>query len=403
MSKALWLLALALPIGCASVLGIDDVTVEEGTGGASATATTATDATGTTATSSATGMGGGGVGGAGVGGGCQDTDNDPLNCGVCGHDCLGGGCAGGKCQPLTLVAGLNHPNGIALDATTAYIAENGANAVRYFSKVDGSGGGLLATSTDGASEPYWIAVDDDGVYFTNIAFSGSPSVMTCAKTPPCNPVFLDNAAGSLRPSHIIIRDPYAYWTDPINATIERANKLTGAGKAVVTNVANNYDGAHFAWFDLDDTYVYWSSWYVGEIRRRALAGGSNDLLYASQSRPSALVVDGGFIFWSNIGTDNGQGEILTAPVAGGGTPTTLAAGQKYPLSIAVDESYVYWVEEGTFPGYTDGALRRCARTGCNALPEVLVSGLLDARGIAIDATAIYFSTWGDGKVQKLAK
>jgi hypothetical protein len=30
-------------------------------------------------------------------------DSDPVNCGRCGHDCLGGTCAAGQCQPVVLM------------------------------------------------------------------------------------------------------------------------------------------------------------------------------------------------------------------------------------------------------------------------------------------------------------
>jgi hypothetical protein len=33
---------------------------------------------------------------------CTDVQSDPHNCGACGHDCLGGACQAGVCQPFTL-------------------------------------------------------------------------------------------------------------------------------------------------------------------------------------------------------------------------------------------------------------------------------------------------------------
>src|SRR6476659_4574484 len=33
-----------------------------------------------------------------------DLGHDPANCGRCGHDCLGGGCDAGGCEPVVLVA-----------------------------------------------------------------------------------------------------------------------------------------------------------------------------------------------------------------------------------------------------------------------------------------------------------
>ena len=37
-----------------------------------------------------------------------DTMNDAKNCGVCGHDCLGGKCLKGACQPIILATAQVH-------------------------------------------------------------------------------------------------------------------------------------------------------------------------------------------------------------------------------------------------------------------------------------------------------
>ena len=74
-----------------------------GVGGSSSMGTGGTAGTG--GTSSQAGAGGSGTGGIGGAGGtttCTNTTTDALNCGGCGHSCLGGACAGGICQPLLL-------------------------------------------------------------------------------------------------------------------------------------------------------------------------------------------------------------------------------------------------------------------------------------------------------------
>src|ERR1700722_18381747 len=48
---------------------------------------------------------------------CGDTQGSPSNCGRCGHDCLGGACSMGACQPIALVASDSgaSPYGLAQD------------------------------------------------------------------------------------------------------------------------------------------------------------------------------------------------------------------------------------------------------------------------------------------------
>lgn len=384
------------PLACASVLGFEDVTTREDTGAGGATSSSSQ--------SSAQGGGGSaaqGTGGSGGEGGCGDTMSNPAHCGECGHDCLGGSCSAGRCQPLLLASGLNHPRGIAVDATKVYVAEEGGNVIRSLGKTDGQGGELIASSAVGVSAPFGVAVDDDGLYFTN---SGSAlSVMRCPKTAPCAPVILDPAANCYFPAHILARGPYAYWMDAYDGTIERTDKATGQGKVLVAQVSNGFEAGEYAWFDLDDSYVYWNDRSPGDVRRRSLSGGAPETLYSAQDFPSSLVVAGGVLYWANTGYNAGEGSILASPPEGAPSPTILAVGQKYPSALLVDEAYVYWLEEGTDPSYADGALSRCAKGGCGGLPEVLATDLGDPRAMTQDAAAVYYTTWADGEVWKLAK
>lgn len=51
---------------------------------------------------------------------CDDTSSDPKNCGVCGHDCLGGECKAGACTPtVVLEARALEPAGVEFYGTIA--------------------------------------------------------------------------------------------------------------------------------------------------------------------------------------------------------------------------------------------------------------------------------------------
>src|SRR5579884_2376528 len=60
-------------------------------------------------------------------GSCIDEQNDSHNCGGCGHDCQGGTCTTGRCQPVVLVDGLSIDlSGIALGPNTVYYLDRGS-------------------------------------------------------------------------------------------------------------------------------------------------------------------------------------------------------------------------------------------------------------------------------------
>ncbi|MGH7330267.1 MAG: hypothetical protein ACREJX_18125, partial [Polyangiaceae bacterium] len=131
---------------------------------------------------------GGGEGGTSDGGGSTDspfegttcpgggnTANDPKNCGTCGHDCLGGGCSAGACQPILVVDDATlAPRFMVEDPTTLYFSNARSDLpICSVSKVSKS-------SVDGSSPAELIARFDqvDGgnvpiIYPYQVALAGS--------------------------------------------------------------------------------------------------------------------------------------------------------------------------------------------------------------------------------------
>ena len=51
---------------------------------------------------------------------CVDLMSDGKNCGTCGHDCLGGACAAGQCQPVMIAQYFGYPEIIYVGAPAVY-------------------------------------------------------------------------------------------------------------------------------------------------------------------------------------------------------------------------------------------------------------------------------------------
>jgi len=53
--------------------------------------------------------------------GCEtSTSNDAKNCGACGHDCLGGTCHDGSCQPVIIAAAQPLASSLTVDDENVY-------------------------------------------------------------------------------------------------------------------------------------------------------------------------------------------------------------------------------------------------------------------------------------------
>ena len=64
------------------------------------------------------------------GGACVNLDSDPGNCGECGHDCLGGSCSAGTCEPIELATGKGRLFMVQVDEDHVYYGGDGVNVGR---------------------------------------------------------------------------------------------------------------------------------------------------------------------------------------------------------------------------------------------------------------------------------
>jgi hypothetical protein len=80
------------------------------------------------------------------------------------------------------------------------------------------------------------------------------------------------------------------------------------------------------------------------------------------------------------------------------SPCLMASGLNHPFLMTSDSTRVYWTEFGDGWGVGNGVVRACPLAGCGAGPTVYMQGLVNPRGIAVDATEIYFATASYGGV-----
>jgi hypothetical protein len=156
------------------------------------------------------------------------------------------------------------------------------------------------------------------------------------------------------------------------------------------------------------TRVFWTEFTVGAIHSIDTNGNSKELVAQGDptKHPYRIVADASLVCWTNEGSvhTTGMGKPLDGSVecAGvNGSPALIPVALELntPRAIALDADGVYFA---TFE--KEGAVLRAARSGDTfAMPAEVATGQSFPNGIAVDATHIYWTTWGDGGVYRIAK
>src|SRR5262249_1302079 len=150
---------------------------------------------------------------------------------------------------------------------------------------------------------------------------------------------------------------------------------------------------------VDAASVYWIDSGVnaepGAVMKCSLAGANVTTLVPNQSGfPNALAVDATHVYWA-VGAAT-SGSILAAGLDGSSV-TVLASGTYADRWwIAVRDDAVYWLDHGegsVSNGMTirDGAVMKVALDG-NTPPQVVASGQPNPRGIAVNASDVFWAT-----------
>ena len=253
--------------------------------------------------------------------------SDPLNCGACGHDCLGGGCVNGQCQPVLLSLSTTQPPlGLAVDGAAVYFTSS-RNGVFSLSQSSGATRQLYGTT----SLLNMLAVLDGTLYF------GDQTGVESLPTGGGSATLASSTAGAVA---IATDSGHVYWSTAFGAIESLPLPLDGSTPAVVTTGINSCQG-----LASDGTSLFISNGAV--VQKLALPNGAAQTLLTPPGTPMGIAVDGSGLYFA-------AGNAIFHGSASGSSATALINLGVQPRAVATDSGAVYWTA-------SDGTIRRLAK------------------------------------------
>ena len=369
---------------------------------------------GTAGTAGTAGKGGtfGGSGGSG-GAACTNIDSDKLNCGACGHSCLGGDCSAGICQPLLLGT---IPS--AADAARQTVVSGGK--VYVFTQVSrGATGNAWQFNADTPSTPtevmtggavscamngqlFWV----DSTNANSISactFSNCQATMKGIVTAASNDVIVLNPACDASSAEIV------WGTTPIGEstyTIHRASTTGSNARAITSFFLSAGTNWTFAGFSGETDRLFY-------VNRNSDGNGTSVLYYISTKTVNAapvpvvtisaqfefgvdreLLANANLVLASIFFTGSSTYEVFSAPLPNGilsGAPPMFTAGNI--VGGVIDQTTFYGSISQASSTVPADAVVKCPLTNCSS-PTIVARGQSGAGFFADDATAIYWTTSG---------
>lgn len=341
---------------------------------------------------------------------CVDTQKDPSSCGRCGHDCGGGMCTSGVCQPVVLAMGLNGPRALYVSGGNVYWTDHSSSGDVASCPVTGCTGAPQTYAT-GLSYASGISVSAGSIFFG--CYGGTDpdggaanidSAMYACSTSGCGmtPSSLTNTPGA--PVGVASDGTSVFWNDPAYGQI--LSCAVGGCGGTPTVVAHNIGTPWYA-LATDSSNVYFAGRGDGTVYSCPKAGCGSNLpttIVTGLTGPYALAVDTDTVYVTtydpnNMGT---PAPVVSCPLAGCAMPTVVAANQATPSGIAADGNGVYWANESSAtPGASTVAY--CPKSGCPQGPTILASSQQGAFFVALDASFVYWTDYVAGQVLRVAK
>ena len=245
-----------------------------------------------------------------------------------------------------------------------------------------------------ASNPSGLAVDAKDVYFSFPSVPAIQKVQRDGKCTPSAPCPKDFAGSALNDPLTQIRGPSAIVSDGTNVlwtnqAIGNIGKRAAAGGAIVNfGIAGSTEPGYLA---LGGGKIFWTSAFVNGTNTAHVSSANPDgtgiaVLANYETTTFAgyggIAADATHVYWASQNSGVFRAAFNAAPCTEGSTCAAFGSASK-PFGVAVDAQFVYWTE-------TTGTIKRAPKAGGQSV--AIATGQDSPKAIAVLGTFVY---WGN--------
>ncbi len=333
-------------------------------------------------------------------GSCLDVTSDGHNCGACGHDCLGGTCSSGLCQPVAVAANLGDTfQGLfGIDAQNLYYSVYQSGFVEASAARVGKAAGSASTQVvpNYAYAAFRGVVGNDVFIFAENMDANYLYDMTAGtkvQLGSINGGAFAASWGSSQPAYVPLYNP---TSAPANITWYTTG---GDVKASYDDTLSDYSSVSYSAFSAYQNTVFYlrtdpsstslfSIGYNASYATELLSSGlTSSMVIVDVNAPSVLL-------WDPSTT---AGILYRVPVGSSPSLQLITAVASTSVMATEDASYLYWFD-------ASGNLNRCspASSGCTGT-KTMATGQSASGKLYQDDAALYWSDMSRAAIMKLAK